>query len=154
VIVSASGADVVEPIAHWLGADHWVASDLEIVDGRYTGNITFYAHGANKAAAMRELAVAHGWDLSSSYAYSDSSTDIPMLEAVGFPHAVNPDSELRAMALERGWPVLRWQRSVSLRERLPKIDKATGTRLAIGAVLLALLWRWSRSRSKRAAGDS
>ena len=149
VIVSASGSDVVEPIAQWLGAHHWVASDLEIEHGRYTGNITFYAHGANKSAAMRQLADTHSWDLASSYAYSDSSTDIPMLEAVGFPHAVNPDSDLRALALERGWPVLKWTRSVSLRERLPKIDRKTGTQLAISAVVIALLWSWTRSRSKR-----
>lgn len=150
VIVSASGADVVEPIAEWLRADHCIASELEIDQGRYTGNITFYAHGAAKPEAMRQLAAAQGWDLADCYAYSDSSTDIPMLEAVGHPHAVNPDAELKQRALTDGWPILKWHRSVRLRERLPKIDRKTGTRIAVTAVVLAVAWSWVHSRRRRA----
>lgn len=151
VIVSASGADVVEPIAQWLRADHWIASELEVDHGRYTGNITYYAHGPAKAEAMRTLAAEQGWDLGQCYAYSDSSTDIPMLEIVGNPHAVNPDSDLKQRAMTEGWPVLKWHRSVSLRERLPRIDRKTGTRIAITAVVIAVVWSWLHSRRRRAA---
>ena len=107
VIVSASGAEVVEPIGEMLGADRVVATRMQVVDGRYTGEIDYYAYGENKAAAMRRLAEEHDYDLARSYAYSDSITDLPMLEAVGHPYAVNPDRELRRQAAARGWPVLR-----------------------------------------------
>ncbi len=106
VIVSSSGAEVVEPIGAMLGADHVVATRMVERGGRYTGEIAFYAYGENKATAVHELAAAHGYDLSASYAYSDSATDLPMLSAVGHPHAVNPDRTLRREAVERGWPVL------------------------------------------------
>ena len=79
---------------------------MVVEDGRYTGEIEFYAYGADKAEAMRELAESEGYDLAASYAYSDSVTDLPMLEAVGHPFAVNPDKALRKVAVERGWPVL------------------------------------------------
>ena len=59
---------------------------------------------------MRELAASEALDLSASTAYSDSGSDLPFLEAVGRPVAVNPDKELRRVADERGWPVLRFGR--------------------------------------------
>lgn len=65
---------------------------------------------------MRELAERENYDLAASYAYSDSATDIPMLEAVGHPFAVNPDKQLRAKAEELGWPILEFKRPVSLKE--------------------------------------
>ena len=68
---------------------------MVVEDGRYTGEIDFYAYGEYKAEAMRALAAEHGYDLAESYAYSDSATDLPMLEAVGHPFAVNPDKALR-----------------------------------------------------------
>ena len=74
-----------------LGADHVIATRMVVEDGLYTGEIEFYAYAENKADGDRELAEAEGYDLSRSYAYSDSVTDVPMLEAVGHPHAVNPD---------------------------------------------------------------
>src|SRR5205085_2833133 len=95
VIVSSSGTDVVEPIGAMLGADRVVATRLEIVDGKYTGEIGYYAYAQEKANAILDLAEARGYDLAACYAYSDSSTDIPMLEVVGHPYAVNPDRELR-----------------------------------------------------------
>ena len=64
---------------------------MVVEDGRYTGEIDFYAYAGNKAAAIQELAAAEGYDLARCYAYSDSATDLPMLEAVGHPYAVNPD---------------------------------------------------------------
>jgi HAD superfamily hydrolase (TIGR01490 family) len=119
VIVSSSGEEVVRPIGGFLGADHVVATRMVVADGKYTGEIDFYAYHDNKAAAVRELAAREGYDLESSYAYSDSVTDLPMLEAVGHPHAVNPDKGLRREALTRSWPVLDFRNPVSLRSRLP-----------------------------------
>jgi HAD superfamily hydrolase (TIGR01490 family) len=122
VIVSSSGCEVVEPIGAMLGADRVVATRMAIRDGAYTGEIEFYAYAENKAVAMRELAEQHGYDLTTSYAYSDSFTDLPMLEAVGRPHAVNPDRPLRREAVARGWPVLDFTHPVTLRDRLPQVS--------------------------------
>jgi HAD superfamily hydrolase (TIGR01490 family) len=117
VIVSASGAEVVEPIGALLGADHVVATRMVVEDGRYTGDIDFYAYGANKATAMRELAEELGYDLAECYAYSDSATDLPMLETVGHPVAVNADKLLRKEAVARDWPLLDFTRPVRMRTR-------------------------------------
>src|SRR3954463_7370615 len=106
VIVSTSGAEVVEPIGEMLGADKVIATRMVVEDGRYSGEIEYYAYGETKAEAVRELAAGAGYDLTRSYAYSDSATDLPMLEAVGHPYAVNPDRPLRREAAARGWPVL------------------------------------------------
>ena len=135
VIVSSSGAEVVEPIGEMLGVDRVVATRMVVRDGVYTGEMDFYAYGVNKASAMRELAAEQGWDLADCWAYSDSITDLPMLGAVGHPTAVNPDRGLRKAAAERGWPVLAFSRPVSMRARF------TGTRppVVIGAALSAAL---------------
>jgi len=122
VIVSSSGAEVVEPIGAMLGADHVVATRMVVADGAYTGEIAFYAYAENKAAAIRELAGRHGYDLAASFAYSDSATDLPLLEAVGHPFAVNPDRALRKEAVARDWPVLDFTQPVRLRERLPQVN--------------------------------
>ncbi|MFC8731423.1 HAD family hydrolase [Luteimicrobium sp. NPDC057192] len=147
VIVSASASELVEPIAAVLGADAYVATRMEIVDGRYTGRIDFYAYGEHKADAVRELAAERGYDLDASYAYSDSITDLPMLGVVGHAFAVNPDKALRAAALERGWGVLAFGRPVSLRTALtsrPALAVAGAVTLAgVGAVV----WRALRRRS-------
>lgn len=154
VIISASGSDVVEPIAERLGADFVVASELQTRDGRYTGNITFYAYGPAKADAMRDLSQRQGWNLIDCWAYSDSSTDIPMLDAVGHPHAVNPDTALRTVALERGWPVLRWHRTVSLRERFGNINPRTASIVALGVVGMSVVVRVMRVRARRRAAQT
>jgi HAD superfamily hydrolase (TIGR01490 family) len=105
-IVSATLQEIVEHIADDLGFDGAIGSTCEIVDGAYTGRALRPAHGESKAAAVRELAAAEAIDLTASTAYSDSHTDLPFLEAVGRPVAVNPDRALRRVARERGWPVL------------------------------------------------
>jgi HAD superfamily hydrolase (TIGR01490 family) len=105
-IVSTAGQEMVGPIGVLLGASGIIASRMQLADGCYSGELEFYAYGAAKATRMRELATERGYDLADCFAYSDSATDLPMLEAVGHPHAVNPDRELRRVARERGWPVL------------------------------------------------
>jgi len=151
VIVSSSGAEVVEPIGEMLGVDRVVATRMVVRDGSYTGEMDFYAYGENKAAAMRELAAEQGWDLADCWAYSDSITDLPMLGAVGHPTAVNPDRGLRKAAAERGWPVLTFSRPVSMRARF------TGTRppvvigAALSAALVGLAWYVRRRALQPAA---
>ena len=131
VIVSASGAEVVEPIGEMLGADGVIATRMDIAEGRYTGEIDFYAYAANKATAIQRLAEEKGYDLSRSYAYSDSITDLHMLEIVGHPHAVNPGKELRKVAASRGWPVLWFSRPVGLHRRM-RLPSSKPTLVAIG----------------------
>ncbi len=106
IIVSTAGEEMVGPIGGMLGASEVIATRMRLADGRYTGEVEFYAYGEAKARRMRELAGERGYDMAQCFAYSDSVTDLPMLEAVGHPHAVNPDRELRRVACERGWPVL------------------------------------------------
>jgi HAD superfamily hydrolase (TIGR01490 family) len=132
VIVSASGADVVEPIGAMLGADIVVATRMVIDEGRYTGEIEFYAYGENKAQAITTLAEVYGYDLGDCYAYSDSITDLPMLEVVGHPSAVNPDRPLRREAVARAWPVLDFHRPVSLHSRFPSGAAARAAALGAG----------------------
>jgi HAD superfamily hydrolase (TIGR01490 family) len=110
-VVSATLQEIVEHIADDLGFDGAVGSTCEIVDGVYTGRTLRAAHGVGKARALQELATAEGLDLSASTAYSDSYTDLPFLEAVGHPVAVNPDRKLRRIARARGWPTLRFGRA-------------------------------------------
>ncbi|MGY1748299.1 HAD family hydrolase [Modestobacter sp. SYSU DS0511] len=148
VIVSSSGAEMVGPIGEMLGVDRVVATRMVTVDGRYTGEIDFYAYGENKAAAMREIAAEQGWDLADCFAYSDSVTDLPMLAAVGHPTAVNPDRGLRRAATERGWPVLTFTRPVTLRSRFGGRTPVV-TSAAVGAAVAGLAW-YARRRALRA----
>jgi len=154
-IVSSSGQEIVRPLAEYLGVPHFIATRAECDDeGRYTGALAFYCYGENKAVAMREHAERYGIDLAGSYAYSDSATDVPMLEAVGHPHAVNPDKELRAIAKERGWPVLEFSRPVSLRGRIVAGVPRPSPVAAIAAgtlIVAALAWAAMRRRSDPAA---
>jgi HAD superfamily hydrolase (TIGR01490 family) len=107
-IVSATLQEIVQHIADDLGFDGAIGSTCEIVDGIYTGRTLRAAHGEGKAQALRDLAAAEGFDLGRSTAYSDSYSDVPFLEAVGHPVAVNPDRKLRRIAADRGWPVVRF----------------------------------------------
>ncbi|ORA28646.1 HAD-IB family hydrolase [Mycobacterium aquaticum] len=139
VVVSASGEEIVAPIARALGATHAMATRMVVEDGRYTGEIAFYCYGEGKVEAIRALAAREGYALDHCYAYSDSVTDIPMLESVGHPTAVNPDRALRKEALARDWPVLTFTKPVSLRDRLPAAPSgaAVATTAAVGVSALA-----------------
>lgn len=151
IIVSTSGADIVEPIARMLGADKALATRLAVSEGRYTGEIWFYCHGENKATAIREYAEEHGYDLQESFAYSDSITDLPMLEVVGHPFVVNPDKGLRRVAAEKHWPVLEFKRPVALTSRFRQVPTKPAIATATGAgVLVLLLLLISRRRRRKA----
>lgn len=148
IIVSASGLDVVGPIGQLLGADGVVATELEISeDGKYTGGITRYVYAEEKARAIRDLAEEAGYDLAECYAYSDSVTDVPMLEVVGHPFAVNPDKELKKVAEEKEWPVLVFNRPVGLSSRA-KVSRPTLAALAVGGAVAFGGYVWANSRRR------
>jgi HAD superfamily hydrolase (TIGR01490 family) len=138
VVVSASGEEIVAPIARALGATHAMATRMVVEDGKYTGEIAFYCYGEGKVEAIRQLAAREGYALEHCYAYSDSITDLPMLEAVGHPTVVNPDRALRKEAAARNWPVLTFSKPVSLRDRIPAPSgAAVATTAAVGVSALA-----------------
>jgi phosphoserine phosphatase len=157
VIVSSSGEEVVGPIGAMLGADEVVATRMVVADGKYTGEIELYAYGPEKAVAIRDLAAKRGYDLATSYAYSDSATDVPMLEGVGHPSVVNPDRALRKISAERDWPRLTFSNAVPLRERIsglrPEHPTITATALGAGLTVGGLLWFAARRRATRAYRD-
>jgi len=137
VIVSASGEELVRPIAAALGADYTAATRLAVEDGKYTGKLDFYCYGEGKVTAMTEMAADHGYDLARCFAYSDSATDLPMLAAVGHPTAVNPDRALRREATARSWPVLTFSNPVSLWARFPSPTPTMAATAAVGLTALA-----------------
>ncbi|MEI2717969.1 MAG: HAD-IB family hydrolase [Candidatus Nanopelagicales bacterium] len=151
IIISSSGTEVVEPIGDRLGVDLAIGTQMAIEDDHYTGDILFYAYGTGKADAMRDLAAERGYDLSDCYAYTDSQTDLPMLEIVGHPVATNPDAELKRIAQERDWPILRFSKPVAMRTPLETKEGRRTAALAVGgAVALGLAWYAGR----RSAGGA
>jgi HAD superfamily hydrolase (TIGR01490 family) len=108
-IVSATLQEIVDAIAEDLGFDGALGTICEVQDGHYTGRPVRSLHAGAKAEVVRELAERDGLDLAECTAYSDSHTDLPFLEAVGHPVAVNPDRALRRIASERAWPVLEFR---------------------------------------------
>ena len=148
-MVSASPEEIVVPLSRHLGADGAVAT-IAATDrnGKYTGEVEFYSYGPYKVDAMEALALEHDLDLRESYAYTDSVTDIPMLEAVGFPIVVNPDRGLARIAAERDWEVRSFSTTVSLRERVGEHAKAGALVAGAGALAMGAGWYL---RSKRRA---
>ena len=125
-ILTAASQEMADLLAHVLAFDGGLGSRSEIVDGRYTGRPAGpFNYREGKVLSMRELAASEGIDLASSYAYSDSESDLPMLRVVGHPVVVNPDPDLRRIAAEEGWEVLHLDR--------------LGRRLKVGAAALAVL---------------
>lgn len=106
VLASASSEQVVRPISKYLNIDYYLGTELEIVDDEFTGKINTFLYADEKAKAVKNLAEEKGWDLEKSYAYSDSITDLPLLELVGNPVVVNPDKELKEIAIQRNWKII------------------------------------------------
>ena len=106
-IVSASPSVVVEPLAASLGMSGGLGTKGQVVDGHYTGGLDGpFMYGTGKAVAIEKIAAERGYDLERCYSYSDSVSDLPMMELVGHPVAVNPDGALDQIAHDRGWPVV------------------------------------------------
>jgi HAD superfamily hydrolase (TIGR01490 family) len=145
-LVSASPEEIVRPLGRYIGVDEIIATRVKTdASGAFLPELELYAMGPGKAEAITELAERDGIDLARSYAYSDSGTDLPMMEVVGNPVAVNPEKELRKEAEERDWPILEFKRPVSLQTRIPKphplVSGAALSAAAAGAVAYAFLRR-------------
>jgi phosphoserine phosphatase len=149
VVVSTSGEEMVRPIAEQLGIEDVIATQMVVADGRYTGEVAYYAAGPTKAEAAQAMAEKRGYDLADCYAYSDSISDVPLLECVGHPTAVNADRALRRVATERGWQMLEFRHPVPLMRRLrdrpavPVAAAAVGVGVGL-AIALALYGRHRR----------
>jgi HAD superfamily hydrolase (TIGR01490 family) len=150
-IVTAASQELADILAHVMALDGAVGSGIsEVEDGVYTGRPAgVFVYRTGKATAIRELAEREGIDLAASYAYSDSESDLPMLEAVGHPVAVNPDGALARIARERGWDVLRFDRLGRRLKTAAALGAAAGAG-GIGSVVVVRRIRPSR-RLKRIA---
>lgn len=129
-IVTAASQEMAEMLAHVLHFDGGIGSRSEVHDGVYTGRPAGpFTYREGKAEAIREVARERGIDLASSYAYSDSESDLPMMRIVGHPVAVNPDSALQRVAREEGWQIMRFDK---LGRRLRMAAVAGGLGLVAG----------------------
>ena len=139
-IVTAASQGLADILAQVLAFDGAIGSELsEVVDGVYTGRPSgLFAYRTGKARAIAELAQREGLDLAASYAYSDSESDLPMLQCVGHPVAVNPDSTLLRIARAQGWEVLHLDR---IGRRLKLAAGFAGAAAAGGVAAVALLRR-------------
>jgi HAD superfamily hydrolase (TIGR01490 family) len=110
LIVLATGSTqyAARPLARDVGIEHVLSSLLEVSAGVFTGRPAAFCFGKHKVALAEQWAERHGVDLRASYFYSDSYTDLPMLERVGTAIAVNADARLRRHARRRGWATPRW----------------------------------------------
>src|ERR671917_901335 len=110
-IVTAASQELAEVLAHVLVLDGGLGMRAEVRDGVYTGRPAGpFTYRDGKAEAIREIAEREGIDLTESYAYSDSESDLPMMRAVGHPVAVNPDRELERVARQEGWRIMRFDK--------------------------------------------
>ncbi len=111
VLTTTTPLDMIAPLARTLGFDAVIATRYQVREGRYTGRVEGgFVWGPGKLRAVRRWAAAVGEDLTACHAYSDSVYDLPLLSAVGHPHALNPDPRLHALAFARRWPVEHWDR--------------------------------------------
>jgi HAD superfamily hydrolase (TIGR01490 family) len=144
-IVTAASQELAEMLARVLALDGAIGSQFsEVQDGVYTGRAAgLFIYGNEKAVAIQRLAEREHLDLSASYAYSDSASDLPMLRVVGHPVAVNPDSALARAAREEHWEVLRFDR---LGRRLKAAVGVLGAAVAGGVGSAAIAARNRRRR--------
>jgi HAD superfamily hydrolase (TIGR01490 family) len=146
-IVTAASQEMAEMLAHVLHFDGGIGSRSEVRDGIYTGRPAGpFTYREGKAEAIREVAREQGIDLTESFAYSDSESDLPMMRAVGHPVAVNPDSALERVAREEGWQIMRFDR---LARRLRIAAVAGGVALLGGGGGYAAARRRPSRRFKR-----
>ncbi len=149
-VCTAASQEMADLMALVLGFDGSLGSRSEVVDGVYTGRPAGpFAYGAGKATLIAELAAAEGISLAHSYAYSDSASDLPMLRAVGFPVAVNPDAELARIARDEAWPVLRFDRLGRERRAAARLALATAAGLGGGLIIGAAAGAGPLSRRRR-----
>lgn len=107
MIITATNRFVTEPIAEALGIDHLIATDPEIINGHYTGRVAgIPSFQDGKVTRLNEWLEAHKEDLTGAWFYSDSHNDVPLLQQVENPVAVDPDPKLDALARENGWKVM------------------------------------------------
>ncbi len=127
-IVSAAPVEIVEPLALALGMTAGIGTRGAVTDGVYNGRLAGpFCYGEGKVVAMQEIARWDGLDLEQCYGYSDSASDLPMLQAVGHPVAVNPDARLARHARAYGWPIVHFsQRTKSVIRRSVAAAAATG----------------------------
>jgi HAD superfamily hydrolase (TIGR01490 family) len=137
-IVTAASQELADILAQVMALDGGIGSQIsEVRDGVFTGRPTgVFVYRTGKAQALQELAAREGIDLEASFAYSDSESDLPMLEAVGHPVAVNPDGALLRIARERGWDVLRFDRLGRRLKTAAALGAAAGAG-GIGSVVIA-----------------
>lgn len=151
-IVSASAQGIVEPLAAALGMTGAIGTRGEIAGGVYTGELDGpFIYGPGKAKAIEKLAGDRGYDLALSYAYSDSVSDLPMMDMVGHPVAVNPDSELETLAHERGWPIVIFARKT---KRAFAFSGVLTVSLTAAAVAYALGRKHGRTSALASIGRS
>jgi HAD superfamily hydrolase (TIGR01490 family) len=108
VLATGSTQYAARPVARGVGIEHVLSSVLEAKDGTFTGKASALCFGTHKVRLVEAWANANGVDLGRSWFYSDSFNDLPLLERVGIPIAVNPDTRLLRHARRRGWPVRYW----------------------------------------------
>jgi HAD superfamily hydrolase (TIGR01490 family) len=124
VLLTSSSCYMAQIVAGAWGLDDWIANGFPTDEsGRLTGAIEApFCYGSGKVARAEAWAEQHGADLALAYFYTDSLSDLPMLERVGHPRVVNPDPRLRRTARRRGWPILDWKpgSAAAGRARLPR----------------------------------
>ena len=144
-IVTAASQELADLLATVLVFDGGIGARSEVRDGVYTGRPDGpFTYRDGKAEAIRQVAAREGLDLSASYAYSDSESDLPMLRAVGHPVAVNPDAALARVAREEGWEIMRFDR-LGRRLRIAGSAAAMGLLGVGGGYLGPRIWRRART---------
>jgi HAD superfamily hydrolase (TIGR01490 family) len=149
-IVSASPIEMVDPLARALGMEGGIGTRSAVVDGCYTGQLDGpFVYGEGKAEAIARLAEERGYDLQLCYSYSDSASDLPMMEMVGHPVAVNPDGPLATVANQRGWPIVVFSQRV---KKVVKTTTALGGAAGLASATYALGRRHGRIATQAARG--
>jgi HAD superfamily hydrolase (TIGR01490 family) len=152
-LVTATPIELAEILARRLGLTGALGTVAETADGAFTGRLVGgLLHGSAKAAAVRALAAREHLDLSKCSAYSDSSNDLPMLELVGHPHAVNPDGQLAAIAKERGWPIHDFR--TGRKTAMIALPVAAGAGVIAGGLAAGIAMRRLRAAAGKSPGKT